>query len=355
MSANDHALVVGITKYPALGDLAGPENDALDFAAWLEHPKGGNVPKANIRLVLSSNYPSPMAGQALRAQPSTEKVREHFDDLYAIGAESGTTGDRLYLYFAGHGFAKDIESSALLMANAARGAVGRAHIPGKPFANFFRQAGFVKEVVLFMDCCREIYTATTLASVGYEDRNSATPGRRYCGFATQWSLAAREIPYGPDNVSRGLFTLALLNGLREGARRDADGRVTGADLEAYVVNYVQKAGKPDTAQEPEFDYSKTADLLFNAPPNESACNPLASPALGRATAGHTIRLKKSPALPAFGFELVDGGLLPIPPLLQVPDWVWQVPRAGFYKLKRSDGVAKLLEVFADQEVSDASF
>jgi uncharacterized caspase-like protein len=35
MACNDYALVVGISKYPALGDLSGPENDARDFRDWL--------------------------------------------------------------------------------------------------------------------------------------------------------------------------------------------------------------------------------------------------------------------------------------------------------------------------------
>ncbi len=36
MAVDDRAIVVGISHYPALGDLAGPENDASAFAEWLK-------------------------------------------------------------------------------------------------------------------------------------------------------------------------------------------------------------------------------------------------------------------------------------------------------------------------------
>jgi uncharacterized caspase-like protein len=145
MSAQDHAIVVGISKYPLLGDLAGPENDALDFKSWLLDPIGGNVPEANVHTVLSRDFPQAPAGALHKAQPQIAELNLLFDDFYAVGENNGTVGNRLYLYFAGHGFAKDIESAALLMANAARGAIAGRHFPGRPYANWFRQAAFLRK------------------------------------------------------------------------------------------------------------------------------------------------------------------------------------------------------------------
>ena len=75
MSADDHAILVGISHYPELGDggtsanLAGPENDVEAIAAWLEsndrrcgtegeHPHHQDV-----------YYPPPLATAAANAHP----------------------------------------------------------------------------------------------------------------------------------------------------------------------------------------------------------------------------------------------------------------------------------------------
>jgi Caspase domain len=361
MGAQDHAIVVGISKYPSLGDLDGPENDARDFGAWLLDPRGGNVPKASVHTVLSADFQPPPAAAAYKARPQIAEVNAIIDDFYAAGEGSGSVGDRLYLYFAGHGFARDIESAALLMANAARGAVAGRHLPGRPYANWFREAAFFKEVVLFMDCCRESYTVTTMAGVPYDPRVGAHPGKKYFGFATKWSRAAREIAWGPNHEPRGIFTLALLSGLRGGAQSDANGRILGSDLESFVVNYAKKARAVPPAGEdddgPEFDYLKTAEVVFNALPGEAACNPPAAPAAGVQPAGppaaYLVRVRPQNGVGPLILVLTDGAYTQVAPASQsAQEWTWRVANAGLYKLKRSDGVSRIIEVIGDQEVID---
>jgi hypothetical protein len=73
---------------------------------------------------------------------------DHPDD--AAWAEDGAgeahgdgavVGRRLYLYFAGHGFAPTDTETALLMANATRTRGGH-HIPGRSYAEWFYRAGY---------------------------------------------------------------------------------------------------------------------------------------------------------------------------------------------------------------------
>src|SRR5713226_2019709 len=155
VAADDRAIVVGISRYPALGDLAGPENDAKAFDAWLRSASGGDVPGDNIDRILSSDFPP--CQNAVSAKPTAEAVKEAIDKLHFIGESGGAyVGRRLYLFMAGHGFAPSYTDAALLMANAAINRTGH-HFPGRPYADWFRESAFFKEVVLLMDCCGENY------------------------------------------------------------------------------------------------------------------------------------------------------------------------------------------------------
>jgi hypothetical protein len=395
MGANDHAIVVGITRYPSLSDLDGPELDASDFESWLLDAKGGNVPRAHVHTIVSSAFPPVAGAQPFQRQPKLSEVQQEFDALYAAGDTTGRVGDRLYIYLAGHGVARDIEDAALLMANAARGAVSSRHVSGRPYANWFRQAAFFREVVLFMDCCREAYTlAPMLASPRpYEPRNGNPPGTRYFGFATQWARAAREASWAPAEPVRGIFTVALLAGLREGAPRDANGRVTGADLGSYVINYVRSAFKRlplEDRPDPEFDYNPAADVLFNPPPGEPASNVVPAPAAlpgailtggagggapgeapsaapgslpeaappppptveTRTLGSYLVRIQ-----PANGasYELRDGAFKLVRPETRSPAlWTWRLTLPGLYKLVKKNGPSTVVEVTGDEEVIDAA-
>jgi len=353
MGSNDHAIVVGIGKYPLLTDLDGPENDARDFEQWLLDPRGGNVPQANVHVVLST-FPPPPAAAPYKARPQVSEIIDLFDDLYAAGDAAGAVGDRLYLYLAGHGFAKDIDSAALLMANAAKGAVAGRHLPGRPYANYFREAAFFRDVVLFMDCCRESYVVTSMAGVPYDPRVTANPGRRFFGFATKWSHAAREIQT-QNGVVRGVFTLALLAGLRGGASADANGQIKGSDLESYVINYISNL-RPNDDDGPEFDYNKAADLLFNPPAGEAPCNvqpAAAAPHVAQPPQTYRIRIRPQNGASNLDLIVTDGAFNVVAPETKSPqEWTWRIPDAGMYKVKRSDGASQIVEVIGDQEVID---
>lgn len=362
MGAKDYAIVVGITKYPALTPLDGPVADAEDFVRWLRHPRGGNVPDDNIKKILTS--PNPPPG---KPRPKREDVDDELDAIYKLGVENDKVGDRLYFYFAGHGFATSIQDAALLMANASSGTPGY-NISGRPYADYFRTAAFFKEVVLFMDCCRENYFAK-LTEPPYERIVGDKAGLRYYGFATQWSRAAREGPWGPQGEKRGIFTLTLLDGLRDKVRRDAKGQVSGAELAGYVIatikkdERVQKLRAPgDDPYKPEFDYDPDPDLdlKFNAPLGEPACNPdadggmaleaLAPPPLPP----YLIRVKLTNGDAARQFDLLFNAQPPSIPAFTktAAEWTWRVGTPGLYKLRRDDGKSSIVEVSGEKETFD---
>lgn len=354
MACNDYALVVGISKYPALGDLSGPENDARDFRDWLIDPGGGNVPEGNVSLILSSDHPPPAS--PLEAKPGISEVTLVLDRYVERGMENGTVGRRLYLYFAGHGFAPELEDAALFMANAAKGRTGY-HITGRPYANWFRKAAFFSEVVLLMDCCRDNYKRARPQLPPYEDISATTPAERFYAFATQWSRKAREGPWGSGGTPRGIFTLALLDALRGGAPRDANGQVSGADLESYVINSIRSNTKAfaegEERPDPEFDFNHAVGFKFNAPAGEAACNPpkpvmsLPFPVAIRVSR-YAVRVADD-ADPARTFVLTDGIGAAI---AEEARWIWRIDTPGIYKVTRDDGASKIFEVIGEQETID---
>ena len=119
MANKDCAIVVGVWSYPGLSDLSGPENDAVAFADWVRRPGPGDVPSNRVKLIVSSDFaplPFPTVDQA---KPTRDGIEAAFDWLNRLARESndqGTglnAGRRLYLYFAGHGFAPILDESAL--------------------------------------------------------------------------------------------------------------------------------------------------------------------------------------------------------------------------------------------------
>jgi hypothetical protein len=340
VAGNDRAIVVGVARYPSLGDLGGPEADAIDFCTWLSASDGGGLPlppATNVKRILSSDYQA--TADPLDAEPTLSRLENAFDQLHDRGqANEGKAGRRLYIYLAGHGFAPDLENAAVLMANAARGRTGY-HLAGRPYANWFRQAAYFDEVVLFMDCCRENYPRAPLRLPPYEAISARTPAGYFYGFATEWSRAAREIPWGPERQLRGLFTVALLTGLRGGAGRDASGNITAQTLESLVYNYVSAAGGANgELQEPKFDYSKPAPLVFSN----------VVPTLSR------VRIILEGTNQGQPVEMLNGSLQPVgraPAAHTAIVWEWDLP-AGLYKARVPAGAGATFEVVGKPEVLD---
>jgi len=235
MAIDDKGIVVGITNYPGISKLKGPEEDANDFYDWLTSPSFGDVPSARVEKIVPSRYTT--------SPKPTEEVAQAFDDLQAEAFASGIPkrlGRRLYVYAAGHGagltFRDDPDQSdaAFLVANATM--VNAIHVMAKVRALYFLNAGIFDEIAVFMDCCRNplflnpnypnYINAININNLGQERR-------KFFAFATKWGLNAREKEF--DGVTRGIFTTSLMRGLR-GAAAKADGTITSNSLRDYLVN-----------------------------------------------------------------------------------------------------------------------
>jgi hypothetical protein len=188
--------------------------------------------------------------------------------LTANSTQRHRVGRRLYIFLSGHGITPgrsatpDLDDSALLMANADMFSLG-FHIPGHPYAEWFRTAGAFDELVLFMDCCRD--DAGTTAP-----RNCPFPAlvgnqnqvKRFYASATQWGQSAWEDVLEPPSAQkRSFFSFAVLEALNNGIC-DEQGRLTCNVLAGYVkqrVNKMRTNGKP---QDPRFLYDPQNDIVL---------------------------------------------------------------------------------------------
>ena len=261
MSVDDYAVVVGINKYPGISDLRGPENDALAFQNWLLKTDGGDLPNdpEHLQLILSSHFPE--TDDVDQAHPTIVEVDRALTRLIRIGMDKGgRVGRRLYFFMAGHGFAPDVDESALKMANA--DSISKYHIPGNEYVKWWRASGLFKEIVLIMDCCRDDDSRAPIHMPPWPPRTA--PGTRtkyFYAFATEWSKKSRERRIDSLGEVRGIFSYALITAL-ENAPPNEHGEVTGDRISNYIFNFLPELFETKAYQEPVFRCQPTRDIVF---------------------------------------------------------------------------------------------
>lgn len=287
MGKNDWAVVVGIQQYfdrSALGVLGGPENDATEFFEWVTSPSGGDVPKTQAKLILSSQFRQPFTAAA-DAMPTNKAITAAFDHLKDIAEENDrrglglTVGDRLYIFMAGHGFAPSLndELTALLTAEALVAQSQLNHVIGSYMADWFWRAAYFKQVVLFMDCCRSILPCTQLYTP-YQDLRGPDYDllTRFYAYGARVGRESREWT-PPGGKCHGVFTMALMNGLRGAAYDPRDPKnITAESLRDYLYNNFTNFMVPadrdrgDIRKEPEIDYEQRPNSNFVLAPSPPA-------------------------------------------------------------------------------------
>jgi hypothetical protein len=263
---NDYAVVLGLSRYPTLGeppdsaaDLNGPDNDADAVYAWL---KSVGIPDENIKLRKSSQFTPfnpPDAGK-----PTRDEINECFVWLDQIaqnnkGAGKGLkVGRRLYVYASGHGFSPKRNQGCLFAANATPRYGVTSNVSS--WFEWFQDANYFDELVLWMDCCMNrmsLLPPGDVPLVPIVSPNASGPA--FIAFAAQRPLKAAEAPV-PEDAGRvhGLFTWALLEGLR-GAAVDEYGMVTSNSLANRLRNSLRPRMSP--ADLNDLDVSKEPDIL----------------------------------------------------------------------------------------------
>lgn len=327
MAKDDWAIVVGIRLYPGLSDLEGPEIDARSFYDWVVSPTGGDVPQEQVAFILSSKFPSASAPGS--AEPAAATIQRAFDDLQDRADQNSTAGNglrvgrRLYIYLSGHGCAPRFNDSALLAANATPKRAGY-HILGRLYADWFLRSNFFDEAMLFMDCCRESYPQTPPNIPPYIDVTGADAmdkAKAFYGFGTKWSRLSRERKMADGQV-HGVFTTALIQGLKGAACDPSDGKITAASLGNYLYANMKNFLSEDDLADPEIP--KEPDLEYDKNPQ----NPLVIATVPIPEFPATINLP--PGTAGKQLQILDNKLQPVVSITAAPPALNVKLKRGFY-------------------------
>jgi uncharacterized caspase-like protein len=262
LAKNDrhYAIAIGIDTYPSLRRLTASVRDATAFCEWLLSADGGNLPEQNLKFIPS--LPK-MPGDRFDARPIRLEIDRALRDF---GVEQNRRlGDRLYFYFAGHGFGPSFDNVGMLMANAAMGALTE-NIGLRPFRDYFYETKRFDEVVFLLDCCRDREFKDDTMPPGFDKKLVAQDGKPVVDFVVMASSYG-EKAFAPvereTNERRGLLTKALLEGLRGAPRAvDAEGRITATSLSQYLKERVPALAKIEKLVQDAECPPPTAEIVF---------------------------------------------------------------------------------------------
>jgi hypothetical protein len=334
MNANDHAILIGISRYPELeqggkpADLQGPGNDVDAIMAWLLDPKGGGFPNADTIHSLKSG-PATSAADARPTADELEATLSILDGIAQQNREAGRglrVGRRIYIFMSGHGFSPGRQRGCLFAANAKDRLSFNVHATG--WLSWLQDSGYFREFVLWMDCCMNRLSFLQPRDPPLPPINAAEPPRaNFVAFAAQRPLKAVETAI-PEDGGRvhGVFTWTLLEGLR-GAAADVNGRVTGRSLADWIRNAQfgrlsqRDIDDADVAKEPEV-IQEDAGLIFARGVSKPSYDIRAT--FPAAAVGATARIwGGAPTRIVNSFTLTaSGATLSLPPglyLIDVPD------------------------------------
>jgi tetratricopeptide (TPR) repeat protein len=235
-SGTRRALVVGISTYDSIPQLAYAARDAQAFAAFLRSPAGFVAP-GNIRLLVNDSA----------------TARSIYSGLEWLKRAS-QPGDEAIIYFAGHG---DVEGQSgrergFLLAYDAR--AGRYYAGGTvrisdlqdDFAVGILKQG-VTSVLLITDACRS--GKLVGGALGARQTTAA--------LMQEWDGVTKLVSSGPYELSRegpewgeghGIFTYYLIAALNGRADADSDNVVTLEEVARFVRDSV--AGRTGKNQVP---------------------------------------------------------------------------------------------------------
>jgi len=246
MSVRDFAIVIGIRDYAHLIRLDGALEDATEIRNWLL--SYGEVPEENLHCVLGDGKEP--------GQPAVERIEEAFEMVLDGARAKGAR--RLYVYFAGHGLSRTVSRLSLLAADARSSHLNKS-IDSQAYHEALCDLPLFPEQIFWYDCCRKYDWRISGRPPSWTPWDPPQPPpsglMQMVHYATGFNDAANERPH--LGVTRGLFTRALLEGLRGAAAPAGDhgSSVTAEDLGLYVkVRVEDLARQAHLSQIPEPRY-----------------------------------------------------------------------------------------------------
>ena len=246
-SGETYAIVVGISKYRYIKPLSYADSDAELFTELLKSRAGGNIKQENLFLLKND---SANAGNFWSA-------------LSRLSNMNLNKGDRVYIFFAGHGDAvKNLNEYYLLLSDCqpandgnnyllSFGAIDMYHLKNR--IGLLTARGV--EVILVLDACRTNELAGGYASQVFNTSILQSKVGEIAMLATgPGEVSIEDVSFGSGH---GLFTYNLVDALSGRADKEEAGNndrlISLDELQNWVTKNVKlMAGKFKTSQVPVF-------------------------------------------------------------------------------------------------------
>jgi hypothetical protein len=252
------AVIVGINRYPGIGDLRKPRKDALAFRKWLGRTDGGDVPPDNIKCITVTAQKEKSYKDPRQAHPQIVQVIDTFADVNAALGDAlqntphGWRDSRLYVFASGHGIAPSRAFGAFQYANTRPDDGMWWHTDLEDLLGWYRRKILFREVLIFADCCRD--KRPLAPPIPF---NLGEPRRPYSDEEDISYLLAYGSAYGQksfeppknDDGPYSYFTHALIEALRGGAAGPG-GLISSQDLGNYIEGWVAERTRDDGGQKP---------------------------------------------------------------------------------------------------------
>ncbi|MCB9082167.1 MAG: caspase family protein [Lewinellaceae bacterium] len=226
------AVIVGISDYANISDLRFADRDAKEFAAFLQSPAGGNIPAADIKLMVNE-------------QATAVNM---FRELTWLVQEC-QPGDRAIIYFSGHGDMETISGFSYLLNYEVLPAmypVGGA-VQIDLLKRILLKLSTEKEtqVMLITDACHAGKLAGS--DIGGSQATIKVLSDQFNKEILILSCKADQFSVEGEQWGggRGVFSYFLVDGLKGLADSDDNGEVTLFELKRYLEDEVYTAAKPN--------------------------------------------------------------------------------------------------------------
>lgn len=250
-----YAVVIGISKYKNITGLKFADRDARAFAEWLMSPYGGVTNKDDIKLLTNE-----AATQTAVA-----------DALYWL-LEKVKSGDKAYIYFAGHGDVerKDPSEPGYLLCYD----VSDHTYSGGGAFDLIALQRVIRSIVtlienskliVILDACHAGKLAGDKIKGNQLTLENVLFSVAYANVTKILSCEPNQVSYEDSKfgTGRGVFSYSLMQGLSGLADADDNGKITNAELESFVTDRIAKILSP-VAQTPVFVFGPKKSENFTS-------------------------------------------------------------------------------------------
>jgi len=235
-----YAIITGVSSYPGINPLKYADRDAILFRNFLKTANGGNVKPENILSLINDSAKAADFNVGAYSWLQRKKLK---------------AGDRLYIYFSGHGDAMNEDLYFFLPYDCSpskddHNYLGTGNINMHTVKTLFIKPQTAKgvEVLLIMDACR-----TNELPGGKEGQQNFTKSfiaEEKMGEIMLLSTGAGQVSVEAADIGNGhgLFTYYLIDGLAGAADKDSlngdnDGKVSLSEIGAYVKTQVKRIAR----------------------------------------------------------------------------------------------------------------